>query len=218
MKPKDLKYPFPWEERRPHLQDRVLFVPDYYDRHREWTFPGFGAIFENDRPIAIEYCAGNGTWIAEKARGSNRNWVAVEWRFDRARKIWSKMKNYGLPNLLTVCGEAQVFTRDYLPPKSVAEAYINFPDPWPKEKHAKHRLFQAPFVEELARVVQNSVTIVTDDPAYANQIQAVMAHQNLWKAPSHCTDRTDYGASFFDSLWRAKGKTIHYFTYERNQT
>ncbi len=216
MKPKNLKYPFRWEERRPHLEDRLLFVPDYYDRHREWVFPGFAAIFKNDKPVIIEYCAGNGTWIAEKARTSSFNWVAVEWRFDRARKIWSKMKNYDLSNLMTVCGEAQVFTRDYLAEQSVDEAYINFPDPWPKEKHAKHRLFQIPFIEDLARVVRKSVTIVTDDPDYAEQIQAVMSHGNLWKSPIYKTNWPDYGASFFDTLWREKGKTIHYFTYERN--
>ena len=37
MKPKDLKYPFKWEERRPILKDGVFYVPDYYDKHDEWN-------------------------------------------------------------------------------------------------------------------------------------------------------------------------------------
>lgn len=212
MKPKNLKYPFSWENRRPHFEDAVLYVPDYYDRHKEWVFPGFEAMFGNSSPVIIEYCAGNGTWIAEKAKNTPANWVAVEYRFDRARKIWSKMKNYQLSNLITVCGEAQIFTSAYLPSQSVSEAYINFPDPWPKEKHAKHRLFQPPFVQELARVVQKSVTVVTDDEPYAEQIQSAMALS--WKVSKYTNEWPDYGTSFFDSLWRQKGKKIHYFTFE----
>jgi tRNA (guanine-N7-)-methyltransferase len=215
MKPKDLKYPFSWASRRPHFEDAVLFVPDYYDRHQEWHFPGFEVLFGNSRPVVIEYCAGNGTWIAEKAKNSSANWVAVECRFDRVRKIWSKAKNYQLSNLITVCGEAEIFTEAYLPSQSVTEAYINFPDPWPKEKHAKHRLFQLPFVEELARVVQKSVTVVTDDEPYARQIESEMVQSGMWRVSRYTTEWPDYGTSFFDTLWREKGRTIHYFTFER---
>jgi tRNA (guanine-N7-)-methyltransferase len=216
MKPKDLKFPYRWEERRPELVDKVLFVPDYYDRHREWTFPGWSAIFGNDRPVVIEFCTGNGTWIAEKAKDSPYNWVAVEWRFDRVRKIWSKMKNYGLSNLMVVCGEAQTFAREYIPSKSVAQAYINFPDPWPKEKHAKNRLFQAPFVDELARIVSETVIVATDDPVYADQITHEMLKQwnSAFPEPYYVNDWPDYGTSFFDALWRGKGKTIRYFQFE----
>jgi len=218
MKPKGLKFPYQWEERRPELIDKVLFVPDYYDRHREWSFPGWKAIFGNDHPVLIEYCAGNGTWIAEKARSSPyNNWVAVEWRFERVRKIWSKMKNYNLSNLMIVCGEAQTFTREYLPSQSVFQAYVNFPDPWPKDKHAKNRLFQEPFVSELVRVVHGNITVVTDDSTYADQITAEMlkSWRSSFPNPYYITDWPDYGTSYFDTLWRDKGKMIRYFQFEQ---
>lgn len=215
MKPQNLKFPYSWEERQPQLIDYVLFVPDYYDHHREWNFPGWEAIFGNSNRVMIEYCAGNGTWIVEKAKNSPDNWVAVEWRFDRVRKIWSKMKNNSLKNLLIVCGEAEIFTREYLPSKSIDHAYINFPDPWPKDKHAKNRLFQKSFVEELARTVKESATVVTDDPFYADQIAAQMLKS--WHAhfphPHYITSWPGYGASYFDTLWREKGKIIRYFKF-----
>ena len=212
MKPKDLKYPFSWEERRPLFSDRVFFVPDYYDKHDARAFPPF----EPSYPINIEYCTGNGNWIAEKAKNSSTRWIAVEWRFDRVRKIWSKMKNNSLLNLIVICGEAFIFTREYLPSWSIQEAFINFPDPWPKEKHAKNRLFQVPFVHALSRVVQRAVTVATDDLLYLEQIQKVMGCNGLWKSPVYTTNWPDYGASYFDTLWREKGKTIHYLYYERN--
>jgi tRNA (guanine-N7-)-methyltransferase len=215
MQPKDLKFPYRWNERRPLIHDRVLFIPDYYTQHREWTFPSWDEIFQNSHPVVVEYCAGNGAWIVEKAKANPEvNWVAVEWRFDRARKIWSKMKNFSLPNLFIVCGEAQVFTSDYV--TSFDAAYINFPDPWPKEKHAKHRLFQSPFIENLARTVKSHVTIVTDDPPYAAQIVSEMSKyfNPAFPDPFYITEWPDYGTSYFDALWREKGRTLHYFKYE----
>ncbi|MGH2612303.1 MAG: tRNA (guanosine(46)-N7)-methyltransferase TrmB, partial [Rhabdochlamydiaceae bacterium] len=133
MQPKYLKFPYTWEERRPEIRDGVFFIPDYYDQHKKWELPGWEVIFGNTNPVVIEYCSGNGTWIAEKARDKSKNWIAVEWRFDRVQKIWSKMKNKKLDNMFIVCGDAQIFIREYLKDKSIDGVYVNFPDPWPKE-------------------------------------------------------------------------------------
>ena len=68
MQPKHLKFPYTWNERRPEIRDGVFFIPDYYDKHKEWQLPKWEAIFGNTNPVVIEYCTGNGTWIAEKAK------------------------------------------------------------------------------------------------------------------------------------------------------
>jgi tRNA (guanine-N7-)-methyltransferase len=217
MKPTHLRFPFKWEDRQTFFSDQVLFIPDYYIDHKNWQFPGWSKLFGNDKPVIIEYCAGNGTWIVEKAKNSAFNWVAVEWRFDRVQKIWSKTKNLQIPNLLIVCGEALTFTKEYLPSQSVHQAYINFPDPWPKLKHAKNRLFQQQFIDQLARVVQKNVIIATDDPPYSDQIIEEMLKHPAWIShfapPYYITDWPGYGESFFDSLWREKGKFIHYLQF-----
>ncbi len=221
MRPKDLKFPYKWEERRPHLEGGVLFIPDYYENHSELVFPTWQEIFGNDKPVVIEYCTGNGTWIAEKAKDPSCNWVAVEWRFERVRKIWSKAKNYGLSNLFIVCGDAQIFAREYLKTGSVDAVYVNFPDPWPKEKHAKNRLFQRSFIEQMARSSKPSgtVTVVTDDPVYSQQLSCAMLSTFQWAPsfpePFYVTSWEGYGSSYFDSLWRSKGKTIHYFQFKK---
>jgi tRNA (guanine-N7-)-methyltransferase len=221
MQPKHLKFPYRWEERKPVLVDRVLFVPEYYDRHHEWQFPGWETIFGNPRPVIVEYCTGNGTWIAEKAKESSYNWVAVEWRFERVRKIWSKLKNQQLSNLFVVCGEAYVFTHHYLKDHCVDQVYVNFPDPWPKAKHAKNRLFQLPFIIELTRIVKSGgrVTVVTDDIVYGEQISNEMLAHPAWSSvfpsPHYVTEWEGYGASYFDTLWREKGKEPRYFQFKK---
>ena len=222
MNPKKLKPPLTWETRRPLIYDRILFVPDYYDRHHEWTFPGWESpdVFGREASVEVEYCSGNGLWIIEKALAHpERNWVAVERQFERVRKIWSKMHNFSLTNLFIVCGEALTFTRFYVPSRSFAAAYINFPDPWPKEKHAKNRLLNEPFISEMARTCSfgANATIVTDHFDYTLQINKAMLESPLWHPrfpePYFVTEWENYGTSYFDALWRERGLKIYYMQY-----
>lgn len=223
MQPKHLKFPYPWQERRPEICDGVFFIPDHYDKHHAFKFPEWDTIFGNSNPVAIEYCSGNGTWIADKCKDKRINWVAVEWRFERVQKIWSKKKNYGLDNLFIVCGDAQIFIREYLKTASVSEVYINFPDPWPKEKHAKNRLFQPPFIAEMSRTMVQSapLTVVTDDPPYGQQLVEVVLANSAWSAvhpfPHYRTEWDGYGTSYFEGLWRGKGREIRYFQFVKQQ-
>lgn len=222
MKAEDLKSPFRWEQRCVLIQDRIFYVPEYYDRYEEFRFPGWEdpILFGNKNPVNIEYCSGNGAWIASKAvEQPNVNWVAVEKRFFRARKIWAKIKKLNLANLIVVCGEAAAVTRYYFPSESINEVFINFPDPWPKLRHAKHRLIQPAFIQEVWRILKKNKqwTFVTDDPDYSELLLEEMRGVNEFKpcypAPFYVTDYPGYGTSYFDQLWREKGKIIRYHQF-----
>lgn len=221
MKPKDLKPAYSWDERRPLLDDGVLYVPDYYENYDEFSFPEWEAIFNRPDPVVcIEYCSGNGAWIAERAKQHPELcWVAVEKRFDRVRKIWSKRKNEELNNLFVVCGEALTSTRHYFPDATVAEVYVNFPDPWPKDRHAKHRLVTPDFIRQLRRVMLPGaeLTLVTDDVHTSDRmVDALMCDgvmQSEHPEPHYITHLEGYGSSFFDALWRARGKEIRYHQF-----
>lgn len=221
-----LKWPFTWEKRCPLLLDRVLYVPEHYDRHEEWERVPFDhpEYFGNRNEIFIEYCAGNGAWIVEMAlKHPELNWIGVDYEFERVKKIWARMKRFKVANLIVVSGEALTFTRHYLPSECVQGVYVNFPDPWPKPKHAKNRLFQPAFIEEMGRVVKKGGKgiFVTDDLVYQEQISFEMQQASFWKPtfkePFFVTEWPGYGTSYFDALWRKKGKTIHYFQFEKSK-
>lgn len=224
MKPEQLKAPFSWKDRQILIQDRIWYVPEYYDQYHTFSFPGWKHPHLFDRPqrVKIEYCSGNGAWILAKAlQHPDINWVAIERRFDRVRKIWSKLKNYQLDNLLIVCGEGNAITHHYLPSESVDEVFINFPDPWPKKRHAKNRLIQPNFASEAYRILQPGglFTLVTDDVDYSQiMIDVVGSHTGFvssYPAPYFITERADYGTSYFEDLWRSQGKTIHYHQFKK---
>lgn len=208
------------------IHDWVLYVPEYYDRHQDYVFPGWASpeVFGRDAPVEVEYCSGNGAWIVERAlQHPDRNWVAVEVQFERARKIWSKIHNFNLKNLLVVCGEGLTFTRYYIPKGSVTAVYVNFPDPWPKERHAKNRILQEPFFTEIsaAMIPGGVATFVTDHADYTCQITESLLASPHWKArfphPHYVTDYEGYGTSYFDALWRDQGISVHYMQYLNEQ-
>ncbi|EQM62333.1 methyltransferase family protein [Chlamydia ibidis 10-1398/6] len=221
MKPQALKVPYFWEERRPYLKENVLHIPRYYFDHQKFSMPSWEELFGNTSPIFCELCSGNGDWIVAQAlENPNSNWIAVEKRFDRVRKIWSKMCNSGVNNLKIVNGEAQTFFRYYVGSEAFQKIIVNFPDPWPKLRHRKHRLFQAPFMEDVIRVLQASgmLVLVTDDIHYLGEaIETIKKSMSpTIEAPHYYKMSENYGNSWFEKLWRSKGQEILYTEFKKN--
>lgn len=224
MRPENLKSPFKWDERHIVVKDRVWYVPDQFEDFSSFTFPGWNHphFFENENPVCLEYCSGNGEWISNRAQEyPHLNWVGIEFKFEKVRRIWSKIKNYQLNNLIAVCGEGYSVTRHYIPPASIHGIFINFPDPWPKKRHAKHRIIQVSFIEEINRILKpnGSVTLVTDDVDHSEYILKIFDHfphfKPLYEFPHYSIDNPNYGNSYFEDLWRSKGKAIRYHTFNK---
>jgi tRNA (guanine-N7-)-methyltransferase len=223
MRPEQLKSPFTWDERQVLINDRIWYVPAFCAHYDKFNFPGWSHpdIFGNNNPVHVEYCSGNGAWIAAKALANPHiNWVALERKFTRVRKIWSKLKNLNLNNLIVVCGEGYNVTSRYFPANTISEVFINFPDPWPKKRHAKNRIIQSSFVKEMNRILSpnGSLTFVTDDAPYSEwTIEAINnkeGFQSSYPNPFYVTDHPDYGSSYFDELWREKGRIIRYHKFD----
>jgi tRNA (guanine-N7-)-methyltransferase len=208
-----LRYPYKWHERKVLIQDGVLFIPDCID-----TYAPAEIVFENDNPVHVEYCSGNGAWISSKAlEFPHINWIAVEKKFERVSKIWNKIKAHQLKNLFIICGEGLNATQRYFKENSIAHVYVNFPDPWPKKRHWKHRIIQQPFLNEMHRVLADKgrLTFVTDDLDYSAVMREELHLSSKFTPFSPVlTELPGYGSSFFEQMWRAKGKPIFYHQWE----
>jgi tRNA (guanine-N7-)-methyltransferase len=220
---KDLQIPFAWEERKAIVHDRLWYLPEKRD-FSHFAFPGWQSseLFANDNPIHIEYCSGNGSWLIEKAKNEpHHHFLAVERQFERARKIWCKLHNANLSNVVVAWAEGHMLTQHFIPSNSVSEIYINFPDPWPKRRHAKYRIVQAPFVQELARILKpgGKLTIVTDHVGYSSiiikELLAQPLLQSQFPAPYFVEATSEYGSSFFDELFRSQGTFIRLHQFFR---
>ena len=97
-------------------------------------------VFGNDRPIHIEIGMGKGRFLMELAAANpDINYIGIEKYSTVLLRAVQKMEAQELSNLRLIRMDAEeiceVFDRG-----EAAKIYLNFSDPWPKDRHAKRRL------------------------------------------------------------------------------
>ena len=108
--------------------------------------------FGNDNPVAIEIGMGKGQFIMELAkRNPQINFVGIE-KFSsvlvRATQKLDMMEEEGVaPSNLALLRFDAENIGDIFEKEEVAKIYLNFSDPWPKDRHAKRRLTSGQFLE-----------------------------------------------------------------------
>lgn len=73
------------------------------------------------------------------------NFVSMEREKSVMYKVLDKVKDLGLTNVKMICNDAIELT-DYFKSHEVSRIYLNFSDPWPKNRHAKRRLTYKTFL------------------------------------------------------------------------
>jgi tRNA (guanine-N7-)-methyltransferase len=83
-------------------------------------------------------------------------------------KALSALAESGHQNVRVYTDDARPVLR-WLPPASIGRAFILFPDPWPKKRHAKRRLLSRALLDLLARVLRSGaeLRVATDIGGYA---------------------------------------------------
>lgn len=98
---------------------------------------------------------------------------------------------------------------------------INFPDPWPKARHRKHRFVSHEFAVSLYKICRPNalLTFATDNYAYAREAVTVFENSPHWKnfvAPYVAVDKIQgRPESFFEKLHRLEGAPIYILRYQR---
>ncbi|MCH9624350.1 MAG: tRNA (guanine-N(7)-)-methyltransferase [Chlamydiia bacterium] len=226
MKPKDLPFTIRgFESRAPSYSDGVFTIPSFYDNHDKEKFPELKKRIDAAKTIHVEICSGNGEWIADRAQKNPQIlYIAVEKKFMRVRKIWSKMKNNDLKNLLIVSGMGEDFFDHYLDKHCVDEVFINFPDPWPKKRHAKHRIIKKSFLMPIHSILKKEgrITITTDSPEYSEEIIEVFKtssdFENIYPEAGYVILDETYGGSYFRRLWSEMGRVNKLMTFQKMDT
>jgi tRNA (guanine-N7-)-methyltransferase len=135
------------------------------------------ALFGREAPLEIEIGAGRGDFIIERAAAApERDFLAVELAGAVAQLMAVRAGRRGLANLRVARMDARPLANLMLPERCVAAYHIYFPDPWPKERHLKHRLFTPAFAAGLARTLADGAPlyVATDVADYADAIFAML--------------------------------------------
>lgn len=104
-------------------------------------------VFGNSNPIEIEVGMGKGRFIMElAAKNPDINYVGIERYSSVLLRGLQKRAEVELDNIFFMCVDARALA-DFFAPGEVKKIYLNFSDPWPKDRHAKRRLTSGEFMK-----------------------------------------------------------------------
>ena len=127
---------------------RETIASNDYVVHEETEMKGhWHQFFGNNNPIHIEIGMGKGQFIIELAkRNPDINYIGIEkYSSVLVRAIEKREQEPELLNLFFIRMDAEYIT-DVFDKDEVGLIYLNFSDPWPKDRHAKRRLTSAHFL------------------------------------------------------------------------
>lgn len=112
-------------------------------------------VFENDRPVQIEVGMGKGRFIMDMAKlHPDRNYIGIEMYDSVLLRAVQKREQLEeeLSNLYFIRMDARNLPEVF--EKGEADRiYLNFSDPWPKDRHAKRRLTSRQFLERYEQIL-----------------------------------------------------------------
>lgn len=127
----------------------------------------WNTLFGNDNPIYIEIGMGKGQFIMENARRNpDINYVGIEKFSSVLVRAIEKKENAEdkLDNLVFLRFDAE-YIEEIFEKDEVDRIYLNFSDPWPKDRHAKRRLTSKEFFARYNNILtkEGKVIFKTDN-------------------------------------------------------
>lgn len=126
----------------------------------KWT-----EVFGNDHSIRIEIGMGKGKFLHELAKENPEiNYIGIEKYSSVLLRAIQKMETDPLPNLRFIRMDAEEISEVFAE-EEIDRIYLNFSDPWPKERHAKRRLTSRQFLERYDKILapEGTVEFKTDN-------------------------------------------------------
>lgn len=183
---------------------------------RRLPFPiDWGAEFGALGPLHVEIGFGDGRYTVRRAQAAPaERFVGLEISSGSLQRALRRVRGGGVSNVRLAKTGARFALRHLFPARSLLSIVVNFPDPWPKERHVRHRLLQRGFFDLAASrlVVGGSVRLATDHPDYLAFALDEAGASGWFEArrgpPPAAVLETKYALK-----WRAEGKPLHYVEF-----
>ena len=165
----------------------VMAANEYVFTEPEGMAGTWSQVFGNSNPIHIEIGMGKGRFITTLASmNPDINYVGIEKYSSVLLRAVEKQDELNLPNLRFIRMDAENITSVF-GKEEVDRIYLNFSDPWPKDRHAKRRLTSRQFFARYNEILKSTgrVEFKTDNrPLFDFSVEEV--NEAGWKL-SVCT-------------------------------
>ncbi len=156
------------------LPTSLRILPD------DWLNPlPLDRIFGRRAPLEVDIGCGKGRFLlAHAAAHPETNFLGIERMLRRLRKVDRRARRRRLDNIRLLRAEAYYTVSYLIPAESVTAYYAFFPDPWPKKRHQRHRLFDARFIDALHRTLRTGCAFhfATDHIPYLEAVRELVGN------------------------------------------
>ena len=136
----------------PGAKDAITGSSYVVQNPEEWKGK-WNQCFTKEQPLHIEVGMGKGKFIMELAqKHPETNFIGIERYSSVLLRALQKREELEIPNIYFMCVDAKELGEIFAPGE-VEKIYLNFSDPWPKDRHAKRRLTSPDFMKVYDQVL-----------------------------------------------------------------
>lgn len=147
-------------------------------------------IFSNSNSLHIEIGMGKGQFITQMAANNpDINYLGIERYSSVLLRAATKFEKEPLDNLRFLCVDARKLT-DIFDKNEIDRIYLNFSDPWPKDRHAKRRLTSPIFLELYSEIIREDglLEFKTDNTNLFDYSIITINESSLWEMCNYTYD------------------------------
>lgn len=193
----------------------VIFHPeDYKGKWQE--------LFGNDHPIYLEIGMGKGKFLLEHALTHPEiNYLGIEKFESVIVQAVEKIAPHNLQNIKLLNVDAEKL-EEYFDEKELSKIFLNFSDPWPKNRHVKRRLTYTSFLEKYNHILDGTIEMKTDNRELF-EFSLISFNENKWNFLKLSLDL--HGSNTeekiitteYEDRFTEKGNVIYFIEIKKNQ-
>lgn len=176
-----------------------------------------GALF-GERPVWLEIGFGGGEHMVHMAaRNPDIGLIGCEPFINGVAMLLGKIRRAEVTNIAVHPGDVRDLF-DVLPKGSIAKAFLNYPDPWPKARHHRRRFVTPEHLAPLHRVLAPGAEfrVATDIPDYVRQTLEKVPPAGFVLTDQGGTPWEDWLSTRYEQKALREGRAPHYLTFRRS--
>jgi tRNA (guanine-N7-)-methyltransferase len=168
-------------------KNQIFALENYFSEFELPEGPwDFSEMFGNKNVVFEIGCGSGESTIGFAKANPETIIIAIEVHRPSISHLVESAHNEGLTNVKVAYSDGVQVLRDWVKDKSLTAIFAFFPDPWPKKRHNKRRLFRTEIVEIMQKKLKEGGEIITatDWSEYGHQILEVLPNSKLSIRPS----------------------------------
>jgi len=178
-------------------------------------------VFGNSNVCLLEIGFGDGDFLIDNALGNpGKNYVGIEIKKSRFNKAVKRARRQKASNVRFIHMDADIAAGELFSPDTFTIAFINFPDPWPKDRHSKHRIINRGFLTKLSRIMKKDalLEIASDHSEYVTNTLYTMRATGLFESvfpdPGYRLEMPGRRETKYEVEFRSEGREIRYMRFK----